>query len=129
MTHQICTVLNEAAYHHIIQEAEKRNTSKSKVLSQIVSEYYAHGGFNDSAMRDNESHINSLKLQLKDNEKEIGDLTNKLEWNEQLITQLQSENGFLKQEYAKATETLNKFLLPQAQPKKSFWDRFRRKNK
>ena len=77
-------------------------------------------------MKDNESHIISLTQQLKDIEKDMDALKSQLELKEQLTSQLKSENGFLRQEYAKATETLNKFLLPPPS-KKSFWDRFRRK--
>ena len=61
----------------------------------------------------------------KKEKSEISKLTLEIELKDKLIAQLQNENGFLKQEYAKATETLNRFLLPS--PKRSFWDRLRHK--
>jgi len=61
----------------------------------------------------------------KKEKSEISKLILEIELKDKLITQLQNENGFLKQEYAKATEMLNRFLLPS--PKRSFWDRLRHK--
>lgn len=118
MVKQICTALDENTYNYILDEASKRNVSKSKALSQIVSEYRSNGHYtdnNDKVMRDNENKLLSLTLEI--------DLKDKL------ITQLQSENGFLKQEYAKATEALNRFLLPPPQPKRGLIDRILRRNK
>jgi len=64
---------------------------------------------------------------MRDNENNLKSLTLQLEMNEKLISQLQSEIGFFRQEYAKVAETLNKFLLPP--PKRGIWDRLRRKSK
>jgi hypothetical protein len=58
---------------------------------------------------------------------EASKLTLEIELKDKLIEQLQNENAFLKQEYAKATETLNRSLLSPPQ-KMSIRDRLRRRS-
>ena len=92
-----------------------------------VGEHRDHGTSNEPTMRATESNLDPLQVQLKDHEKDIESLKSQLELKDQLITQQQSEMRFFRQEYSKATETLNKFLLPQQ--KRSTWNRLRGKSK
>lgn len=67
--------------------------------------------------------ITNYETRISDYDRGITQLKREIELKDQLITQLQNENGWLKSEYSKVNDALNRFLLPPV--KTSFWDRFR----
>jgi DNA-binding transcriptional regulator GbsR (MarR family) len=76
--------MDDATYNYITDEAKKRDISKSKVHSQIVSDYCKRGISNEEIIKATENNLKSLIDQLNANK-------TLLELNDRLVTQLQSE--------------------------------------
>jgi vacuolar-type H+-ATPase subunit I/STV1 len=104
---QICVRFNDADYEQIEWRSIENNTTKPRVVLQLVG--FALRAYSTGLTQPNET---------------ITELTGRITTLEQQLRDKENELGYLRQEYSKLNDALSQRLL--AEPKKSFWDFFRR---
>ena len=94
--------------------ATKQEKSRSRFIADVLRTYFSpkEPSSNEVALLNKQiEHLNEI-ITIRENE----------------ITELREREGFLRMEYSKCNDRLNRYLLPEvAPPRRSFWDRFRRK--
>jgi vacuolar-type H+-ATPase subunit I/STV1 len=101
---QICVRFNDADYAEIEERSIENNTTKPRVVLQLVG--FALRAYGMGLTQPNET---------------ITELTGRITTLEQQLRDKENELGYLRTEYSKLNDALSQRLL--AEPKKSFWDR------
>lgn len=109
--------IDEPLIERVDGEADRLNVSRSKYISRALEQHFA-------------TPAPEAVTTTRDYELITKDLENAraiIEGKDALIEELRTNEGYLRAEFSKCNERLNRFLLPEVtETKRSFWSRFKR---
>lgn len=144
---QICVRFNSYDYSAIEELAKDQNTTKPRIIQSMVGDALAARGMGLAEISGakpskswltaltvpEDTQVEKLQLQLLERENKCKTFEQQLRDNElkstmceQQLRAKEEELGFMRQEFSKINDALTQRTLTDGQPKKSFWDRFRR---